>query len=227
MTASAHDTHIHSLPLSSPFRLESGVNLEKAVIAFQTFGRLSKERDNVIWIFHALTANSNPLEWWPGLVGKEKLFDPEKHFIVCAKMLGSCYGSTGAADINPETGRKYGPDCPEVTIRDIVTSLQVLKNHLGISRIKCGIGGSMGGQQLLEWAVREPELFDLIIPVATNARHSPWGIAFNTAQRMAVEADPTFHNYTADGGKAGLKAARAIGMLSYRNKETFNKTQAG
>ncbi len=221
------EAKLHKLPLSGPLRLESGNLLENVTIAYQTFGQLSPEKDNVIWVFHALTANSNPLEWWPGLVGQDCLFNPDDHFIICANMLGSCYGSTGATDINPETGKKFGTDFPDIAIGDIVTTLQELKKHLGISTIKCGIGGSMGGQQLLEWAVREPELFELIIPVATNARHSPWGIAFNAAQRMALEADVSFFDYTADAGQKGLQAARAIGMLSYRNQETFNRTQQG
>jgi len=221
------ETELHKLQLSGPLRLESGTSLTNVTIAYQTFGKLSDEKDNVVWVFHALTANSNPTEWWPGLVGPGLLFNPEEHFIVCANMLGSCYGSTGAADTNPETGKKYGPDFPDISISDIISALQELKNYLGISTIKCGIGGSMGGQQLLEWAVREPELFELIIPVATNAFHSPWGIAFNTAQRMALEADPSFFSYASDAGQKGLQAARAIGMLSYRNQETFNKTQQG
>jgi len=221
------DNKIQELPLSGPLRLESGAILNDVTIAFQTFGMLSEAKDNVIWVFHALTANSNPFEWWPGLVGNEALFNPKDHFIICANMLGSCYGSTGASSVDAKTGEKYGASFPDISISDIVTTLQQLRNHLGISKIKCGIGGSMGGQQLIEWAVREPDLFELIIPVATNAWHSPWGIAFNTAQRMALEADPTFHSRTRNGGLAGLEAARAIGMLSYRSKETFNKTQSG
>jgi homoserine O-acetyltransferase len=116
-------------------RLESGVVLKNPVIAYQTFGQLSQDRDNVIWIFHALTANSNPMEWWPGLVGEGCLFNPEKHYIICANMLGSCYGSTGAADTNPDTGVKYGIDFPEITVGDIVSTLQQLQHHLGIKQI--------------------------------------------------------------------------------------------
>ena len=220
------ETSLNKFILPRPLELEGGYTFSKAHVAFQTFGRLSRNKDNVVWVFHALTANSNPLEWWPGLVGENCLINPEEHFIVCANMIGSCYGSLGPAEINPETGEKYGASFPEVTIGDIVTSLQMLKEHLGIEKIRIGIGGSMGGQQLLEWAVREPDLFELIIPLATNARHSAWGIAFNTAQRMALEADQTFRDATPDAGQAGLKAARAIGMLSYRNMNTFNSTQS-
>ena len=220
------ENEIQQLHLPGPLRLGSGAVLDDVTIAYQTFGRLNPEGDNAIWVFHALTANSNPLEWWPGLFGTGCLFNPEEHFIICANMPGSCYGSTGAAAINPSTGRKFGKDFPVITIGDIVTGLQELRKRLGIGKFKCGIGGSMGGQQLLELAVREPDLFDLIIPIATNAFHSPYGIAFNTAQRMAIEADPTFSDYEADSGKSGLEAARAIGMLSYRTRKTFEATQS-
>ncbi|MCA6079046.1 homoserine O-acetyltransferase family protein [Fulvivirga sedimenti] len=219
------DTLAKQLHLPRPYRLEGGDLLPEVTIAYHTFGTLAPSGDNVIWVFHALTANSNPVEWWPGLVGEGFLFDPATHFIVCANILGSCYGTTGPASVNPATGERYGMDFPEITIGDIVGLHQELKHHLGIEKIRCGIGGSMGGQQLLEWAIREPQLFDLIIPIATNAQHSAWGIAFNTAQRMALEADPTLNSKNPDAGHKGLEAARAIGMLSYRNQETYNKTQ--
>jgi homoserine O-acetyltransferase/O-succinyltransferase len=213
------------LTINRPFELECGEALDKLTIAYTTYGRLTPERDNVVWIAHALTANSDPLEWWPGLVGPGQLFDPERYFIVCANMLGSCYGSTGPASINPKTGQPYGKDFPLVTVRDMVQAHRLLREHLGIERIRLGIGGSMGGQQVLEWAVAEPKLFEHIAVLASNARHSPWGIAFNEAQRMAIEADPTLYANTAEAGKAGLEAARAIAMLSYRNYRTYQLAQ--
>ncbi len=219
------DTLAKQLHLPRPYQLEGGDVLTDVTIAYHTFGELSPAKDNVIWVFHALTANSNPLEWWPGLVGEGFLFNPREHFIVCANMLGSCYGTTGPDSINPVTGGRYGADFPVVTIGDIVGLHQELKSHLGIEKIHCGLGGSMGGQQLLEWAVREPALFDFIIPIATNARHSAWGIAFNSAQRMAIEGDSTFRDNHPDAGQKGLEAARAIAMLSYRNQQTYNQTQ--
>jgi homoserine O-acetyltransferase len=180
----------------------------------------------VVWVFHALTANSNPQEWWPGVVGPGALFDPEKYFIVCANMLGSCYGSTGPPSQDPDSNDIYGPDFPLITIEDMVAGHKLLAKHLNVDEIFCGIGGSMGGQQLLEWAVQEPDRFQKIIPIATNARHSAWGIAFNSAQRQAIESDPSYFNKTQGAGDKGLQAARAIAMLSYRNQRTYNKTQS-
>lgn len=188
-----------------PVLLEGGDSLSNINIRYTTIGELNEDGSNVIWIFHALTGNSNPLEWWPGLF-EEGALDSDEHFIVCANMLGSCYGTTTPEDHN----------FPLFTIRDIVTLHKELKSHLGIERIKLGIGGSMGGQQLLEWAVQEPDLFEHIIPIATNAYHSPWAIAFNEVQRMALE--------NIDKGK-GLETARAIAMLSYRHYKTFDQTQ--
>ncbi|XOV93129.1 MAG: homoserine O-acetyltransferase [Bacteroidota bacterium] len=191
---------------NSPFILESGNVLEDLTIRYTTYGQLNKTKTNVVWVFHALTANSDPVEWWPGVVGEGEVINPDEHFIVCANMLGSCYGTTG-----PKNSK-----FPLVTITDMVDAHKLLKKHLGISKIHLGIGGSMGGQQLLEWAVQEPELFEKIVPLATNAFHSPWGIAFNEAQRMALEnIDPS----------KGLETARAIAMLSYRNYKTYGKSQ--
>ncbi len=207
------------------FSLEGGGSLPELQIAYTTYGTLSPARDNVVWVFHALTANSDPFEWWPGLVGENDLINPSDHYIVCANMLGSCYGSTGPDHIDPSTSEKYGFDFPAVTIKDMVNAHKLLRQHLNIDRIYLGMGGSMGGQQLLEWAAGENDLFENICVIATNARHSAWGIAFNTAQRMAMEADPTLYSNGKGAGEKGLKAARAIAMLSYRNQNTYRRTQ--
>ncbi|WP_258105433.1 homoserine O-acetyltransferase [Marinoscillum sp. MHG1-6] len=186
--------------------LECGEALQNVKIRYTTYGKLNKTKTNAVWVFHALTANSNPMEWWPGIVGEGCVINPQDHFIICANMLGSCYGTTGPSN------RQF----PLVTIKDMVKLHQILIKELGITKIHLGLGGSMGGQQLLEWAVQEPELFENIAPMATNAVHSPWGIAFNEAQRMALEnIDPS----------KGLEAARAIAMLSYRHYNTFQNTQ--
>ena len=209
-----------------PFVLESGQSLSGYHLAYTTYGDLNEKKDNVVWIFHALTANSKPDEWWPGLVGKGKLFDPQQYFIICANMPGSCYGSLGPLDVNPITGKPYYHDFPFFTPRDMIRAYQPLKNYLGIEKIKIGIGGSMGGQQLLEWAIEEPALFEYIFPVATNAKHSSWGIAFNASQRMCIEADATWKNKNVDAGKAGMKAARSIALISYRHYETYHASQS-
>jgi homoserine O-acetyltransferase len=189
-------------------------------------GELNAAKDNVVWVFHALTANSSPEEWWPGLVGEGKLFNPLNHFIVCVNMPGSCYGSIGPLDNDTTTGLPWFHDFPFFTTRDMVRAYQPLKEFLQLEKIFIGIGGSMGGQQLLEWAVEEPELFEHIIPIATNAQHSPWGIAFNAAQRMAIEADASWIDKNAEAGTDGMKAARSIALLSYRHYSTYGATQA-
>ncbi len=214
-----------TLHISAPFHTESGAVLPELHIAYHTWGVPNPEQDNIVWIAHALTANSDAAAWWPGLVGPGRLLDPERYFIICANIIGSCYGSTGPASVNPETGQMYGLDFPLLTIRDMVRAHQLLQQHLGIRRIRLGIGGSMGGQQLLEWAASDPGLFEHLALLATNARHSPWGIAFNEAQRMAIFADPSIRQLHPDAGARGLEAARAIAMLSYRHYHTYQRTQ--
>ena len=205
--------------------LETGFSLPEYELAYHTIGKLNDDKSNVVWIFHALTANSNPAEWWAGLVGKDQLFDPEKYFIVCANVPGSCYGSTGPLSIRPDTRQPWYHDFPLFTTRDIIRSFAPLKAHLGIDRIFLGIGGSLGGQQLLEWAIEEAAAFDHILPIATNAIHSPLGIAWNTSQRMAIEADGTWYERHAKAGIKGMEAARAAALISYRSYEGYKLTQ--
>ena len=212
--------------ISGPFELECGAALPEVQIAYRTYGALNPDADNVIWICHALTASADADNWWAGLFGPGNIFDPEKQFIVCANILGSCYGTTGPASVNPETGRPYGKEFPLITIQDMVKVHRLLRDHLGIRKIRLLIGGSMGGQQALEWAVTEPDFIQNLVVLATNAKHSPWGIAFNEAQRMALEADPTLlENELPEAGRKGLEAARAVAMLSYRHYQAYSKTQ--
>lgn len=192
--------------VEEPLVLECGKTLRDLRIRYTIWGNLNPDKSNVVWVFHALTANSDPSEWWSGLFESESPINPTKDFIICANIIGSCYGSTEPENI----------DFPTITVRDIVEAHKKLQDHLGLKRIRIGIGGSLGGQQLLEWAVQEPDLFEFIVPIATNAKHSAWGIAFNEAQRMALRQIDQ---------KKGLEAARAIAMLSYRNYETYQKTQ--
>jgi len=206
----------------TPFRLESGFILPEYHLGYHTLGILNEDKSNAVWVFHALTANSNPADWWPGLIGKGHMLDPEKYFIVCVNMPGSCYGSIGPLSDDPVTGKPYFHNFPFFTTRDMIRSYQPLKNFLGIEKIKIGIGGSMGGQQLLEWAIEEPELFEHIVPIATNAFHSPWGKAFNASQRHCIELDPDWKNNHPEAGIQGMRVARGIALLSYRNQETYN-----
>lgn len=210
---------------TKPFTLESGVTLPGYHLAYTTHGKLNAAKDNVVWIFHALTANSNPLEWWPGLVGEGKFFDPAKYFIICVNKPGSPYGSISPLSINPETGQPYYHQFPVFTIRDMIRTYQQLKDHLGIKKIFIGLGGSTGGMQLLEWSIEEPELFEHIVPIATNAALSPWAIAFNASQRLAIEADETWLEEKPDAGQRGLAAARSIALLSYRHYNGYDITQ--
>lgn len=202
-----------------PFSLEGGATLSGLDITYTDTGG----RDlPVVWICHALTANADPSEWWPGLVGEGRLFDKAKYRVICANILGSCYGTTGPNSINTATGHTYRDAFPLVTIRDMVNAHRLLQKHLGIDKIFLSIGGSMGGQQVLEWAITDPYLIEHICLLACNARHSPWGIAFNEAQRMAIEAGKD-----AEGNinPLGLEAARSLAILSYRHYITFDLKQ--
>lgn len=209
------------------FTLESGKTLPGFHLAYTTLGKLNADKSNVVWVFHALTANSNPTEWWPGLVGEKKLFNPEKYFIVCVNIPGSCYGSISPLDNDPLTGKPYYHSFPMFTTRDMARTYRLLKDHLGLKKIHIGVGGSLGGQQLLEWAIEEPHLFEFIFPIATNAEHSPWGIAFNASQRWCIENDPTWKEEHVDAGLEGMKIARSIALISYRQYETYSKSQHG
>lgn len=210
---------------SEPFGLEFGGTLPKLRIAYHTYGTLNENADNVVWVCHALTANSDVADWWPGTVAPGRFLDPERYFIVCANILGSCYGSTGPLSVNPDTGEPYYRTFPRLTMRDVVAAHRILADALGIGRIHAIIGSSVGGFQAVEWAVAEPERFGRVALIATDAKASPWTIAIDETQRMAILADPSFALDRPDGGAAGLAAARAIGLLTYRGGSGYNITQ--
>jgi len=210
---------------TNTFELESGQVLRGLEIGFHTYGRLNKNRDNVVWVCHALTANSDVFDWWKGMVGPNDYFNPDEHFIVCANVVGSAYGTTSPLSINPVTGQPYYLAFPQITVRDMVKAHQLLAKHLEISKIDVLIGGSLGGQQAVEWAIMEPDFIKNLVLIASNARHSPWGIAFNESQRLAISADRTFYAGSPEGGKKGLKAARSIALLSYRSYKAYNISQ--
>ena len=138
------------------FILESGVEIPLININYSTFGKLNKDRSNVIWVCHALTANSDVSSWWKGLVGESYFYNPDEHFIICANILSSCYGTTGPLSLNPTSNNPYYLSFPQVTIRDMVKAHEILRKHLGIEKIHTCIGGSLGGQQALEWAITNP-----------------------------------------------------------------------
>ena len=221
----------------SPFITETGEIINGLEIAYHTWGALNGTKDNVIWICHALTANSDAADWWPGMIGPGLCFDTDKYNVVCANVLGSCYGTTGPLSVNPDTDRQWLHTFPEITIRDIVKVNDLLREHLDIKHIHMVIGGSIGGFQSMEWAILKPELFSHTVLIACSAKASPWVIAFNESQRLALMADASFAegwrnkdnaHYPAKetDGRAGLKAARSLALISYRTSEAYNLTQA-
>jgi homoserine O-acetyltransferase/O-succinyltransferase len=206
-----------------PFVTERGGRLPSLQIAYHTYGRLNDRRDNVVWVCHALTANADVADWWPGMTGAAAPVDTDRYFVICANIIGSCYGSTGPLEINPEQEHAYYHDFPALTIRDMVQAHILLRKHLGIAQIHLLMGGSMGGYQALEWACMEAEVICNLFLIATAAAESAWGIAIHTAQRLAIEADASWEEHSTLAGHKGLKAARAIGMLSYRNYQMFEQ----
>ena len=207
------------------FTLESGATLPEFTLCYHTYGQLNEQKNNVIWICHALTASSDVESWWPELVGDGLTFDTKKYFVVCVNIIGSCYGSTGPLSNNHATNKPYYHDFPFITIRDMVGTYQLLAKNLGIEKIHLLVGGSMGGYQALEWALAQPSLIEQLFLLVTSARESSWRIAIHTAQRMAIEADGTFRESFDKAGEKGLKAARAIGMPTSRNYGIFQEAQ--
>ena len=203
--------------LITDLTLEAGGSLPGAHVVYHVSQDAWDGRKPVIWICHALTANSDPEDWWPEMVGPGKAIDTEKNFVACVNILGSAYGSEGPARENPETGKPWLLDFPKVTVRDMVTASIVVRKALGVSSVDLLIGSSIGGFQAIEWAVTEPEVFKRCLFIATAPRVSPYLSATVEAQRMALEADPTFREARdLSGGAAGLKCARAQALISGR-----------
>ncbi|UBM60319.1 homoserine O-acetyltransferase [Marinilongibacter aquaticus] len=209
-----------------PVLLESGEFLPEVDLAYTTYGELNADKSNVVWVCHAFTGNANPSDWWNGLIGDNRFFNPKEHFVICMNVPGSHYGSTNPLSVNPETQKPYYHDFPLLTIRDVVTCLELLRKHLEIEKIYMLMGGSLGGQQAQEWSIAQPEVIENLILFSTNAILSPWGIAFNESQRMAIELDPTWVERHPKAGIEGLRVARSVALLSYRNYQTYNRTQS-
>lgn len=209
-----------------PFPLEGGGTLPGVTVAYDTFGTLAPDRSNVVWVMHALTANSDVADWWPHTVEPGKFLDPEKHFIVCANVIGSCYGSSGPCQPGEDGSAPLYGDFPLVTVRDMVEAHRLLARHLGITRIDTIIGSSLGGFQALEWMVGYPGEMRRGVLVATDYQCRPWLAAINESMHMAICADPTYGEHRADAGRAGLACARSIGLLSYRSHSAYDQTQA-
>ncbi len=211
------------------FEFEAGGSVSGLRVVYHCSEKEWRKNDDrkVIWICHALTANSDAEDWWPELVGPGRLFDTEKYFVVCANMLGSAYGSSGPSSTNPATGQPYYFNFPKITVRDIVSANDLVRRHLGIEHIDFMVGGSIGGFQSVEWSIMKPEVIKKAVYIACGIRVTPWLTAFNESMRMALETDPTFRACESlKGGEAGLRCARSIALISYRSYEGYNATQS-
>ena len=219
-----------------PLKLEAGVDLAPFQIAYQTYGELNEARSNAVLVCHALTgdqhvANTHPVTgkpgWWESLIGPGKIVDTRRFFVICANVIGGCLGSTGPASTNPSTGRPYGLDLPVITIRDMVRAQVMLVDHLGIDRLFCVIGGSMGGMQVLEWAASYPERVFSALPIATGARHTSQNIAFHEVGRQAVMADPDWcgGRYLEESKRPekGLAVARMAAHITYLSEAALHR----
>lgn len=214
------------LEVKEPFFPEAGGKLAPMTLTYHTPDREYSAGEKVVWICHALTGNSNPEDWWPEMVGAGKFLDPSRFYIVCVSMLCSAYGTCGPASVNPGTGKPYLLDFPKVTIRDMVRANILVRKHLGIGHIDFAIGPSIGGFQVAEWLVMEPEVIGKAVLLATAVRVPPFLTAFNESMRMALLADSTFlEARDIKGGEAGLKCARSIALISYRTFAGYNLTQ--
>ena len=216
--------------------LESGAKLGPVTIAYETLGRLNPDRDNVVLVCHALSGNSHVAGyyssddrkpgWWDNIVGMGKGIDTDKYFVICTNILGSCYGSTGPSSINPKNGKPYGLSFPIITITDMVKAQKKLIDCLGIKKILCVVGGSIGGMQALEWAASYPDRVASVIPIASTCKRSPLSIGLSEAQRQAIMADPNWNNgdyYNREKPDKGLALARMIGHLSYLSEASMTR----
>ncbi len=237
---------------SNPLNLEYGERLESVTVAYQSYGELNSEKDNVIIVNHALTGNAHAAAivddfeiknsesyerlnaynkmfygkegWWDPLIGAGKAIDTNKYFVICPNILGSCYGTTGPTSLNPITNQIYNMNFPQITVRDMIKVQKELVDKLGISKIELIIGGSLGGMQVLEWAIMYPTFMNKIMPIATSAAHSAWAIGLNEASRNAIINDPEWENgYYKIQPEKGISLARKIAMISYRSFNSFNK----
>ncbi len=215
--------------------LESGRQLGPITIAYETYGRLNKDRSNAILITHALSGDSHVAGyhqgetrpgWWDEMVGPGKAFDTNLYYIICSNVLGGCRGSTGPSSLNPETGKPYALDFPIITIADMVKCQKLLMDYLGIKRLFSIAGGSMGGMQVLQWVADYPEMVRSAIPIATTLRHSAQQIAFDEVGRQAIMSDPDWNNGNYYGRRPpakGLALARMIGHITYMSEYSMAK----
>lgn len=219
-----------------PLLLDAGSPLAAFTVAYQTYGELNADKSNAVLICHALTgdqyvASANPVTgrpgWWPTMVGPGRPIDTDRFFVICSNVIGGCMGSTGPASTNPATGMPYGIRLPVITIRDMVRAQAMLVDKLGIERLFCVAGGSMGGMQVLQWAALFPERVFCALPIATGARHSSQNIAFHEVGRQAIMADPDWRGgaYLEQGARPvkGLGVARMAAHITYMSDEALHR----
>lgn len=223
--------------------LQRGGVLGPVTLAYETWGILNKERTNAILITHALTGNAHAHDverpddvkaaWWNPLIGPGRPIDTTRYFVVCSNVVGSCYGSTGPSSVDPRTGRPYGMRFPVITIRDMVRAQRALLDYLGVQELALVVGGSIGGQQALEWAVTYPELVRRVGVVAATAALTAQAVAFSEVERQAIMADPRWQggDYAPGQGPiTGLAIARMLAMITYQSEEAmelrFSRRQA-
>ncbi|QBD79243.1 homoserine O-acetyltransferase [Ktedonosporobacter rubrisoli] len=214
--------------------LQRGGDLSPVTLAYETWGTLNAEGTNAILITHALTGSAHAhdvfypddckMGWWNPLIGPGRYFDTTRYFVICSNVVGSCYGSTGPSSTDPRTGRPYGMRFPVITIRDMVHAQHKLIEHLGIRHLAMVAGGSIGGQQALEWAVSYPEMIDKVVVIAASAALTAQGVAFNEVQRQAIMVDPRWQcgDYAPEQGPdSGLAIARMLAMITYQSEEAM------
>lgn len=220
----------------APLRMDNGEQLGPIDVAFETYGALNADASNVVVICHALTGDAHAAGhhgdparngWWDLLVGPGRTVDTDRFFVVCANLLGGCRGTTGPSSINPRSTLPYGLDFPAMTVADLVRVQRALLEHLGIERVYAAIGGSLGGMQVLEWALQAPESIERAIVVCASASLSAQNIALSTAAREGILRDPDFRNgrYVGTGKipAAGLAAARMLGHVTYVSEEAMTR----
>lgn len=212
--------------LAVPFILESGQQINDARIAYHTYGTLNENRDNVIVICHALTANSDADDWWHGLFGKGDIFDWDKHFIICANNLGSPYGTTSPKQVGKEGKERMGMDFPFYTLRDTARLQLHLLDYFQVAKVKLLIGGSCGGNISQEIAYEWGERIENLVLLCCSAKESPWVIAFHESQRITLSSDATLLDKSETAGLAGLKACRGVAMPFYRTQANFKLSQS-
>ena len=223
---------IKKINVSKPLKLDCGKTVKDFPLAYETYGKLNANKDNAILVFHALTgdqfvAETNPVTnkegWWTAAVGPGKAIDTKKYFIICANVIGGCMGSWGPSGKKKETNQPYGLDFPVITIKEIVRAQEALLEYLGIKKLLCATGGSMGGMQLLQFCATFPDKSFSAIPIACSASHSAQNIALNELARQAIMADPVWDNgkyfLKNTQPKNGLAVARMVGHISYLSEQ--------